>query len=220
MIDRARAASQQVAFLVVVVATGAATSAIAAATSNVSGSAYIDYWFLSTAQSRQTNLSPFTPEAALKVEIDVHENVSFSARMCFGCHGLEIDRAHLDFTPSPYFNLQVGRIGVPFGEFSVRYDPTSHRTVSKPRSPGRGGHVLNTASHPGVSNRFGKYSVVRRIGAGGMAEVFKCRLSGRCALSQTGGVHDVIHTTVNEEHRWQRSPFRSSSTVSPDGPTR
>src|SRR5581483_10125614 len=36
------------------------------------------------------------------------------------------------------------------------------------RRPGR--HVL--------SARFGKYSVVYRLGVGGMAEVFKCRLSG------------------------------------------
>jgi hypothetical protein len=132
MTERARGWIQQVVFLVVVVIVGGATSAIASASSTVSGSAYIDYWFLSTEESRQTSLSPFTPEAALKVEIDVHEKVSFSARMCFGCHGLEIDRAHLDFTPGQYFNLQVGRVGVPFGEFSVRYDPTSHRTVSKP----------------------------------------------------------------------------------------
>lgn len=110
----------------------AAGTAIASASSTVSGSAYVDYWWLSTTEARQTSLNPFTPEAALKVEIDVHENVSFSARMCFGCHGLEIDRAHLDFTPGQYFNVQVGRVGVPFGEFSVRYDPTSHRTVSKP----------------------------------------------------------------------------------------
>jgi hypothetical protein len=109
-----------------------ASATTAAASVTVSGSAYVDYWFLSTQQARQTSLSPLTPEAALKVEIDVHEKVSFSARMCFGCHGLEIDRAHLDFTPSQYLNIQVGRIGVPFGEFSVRYDPTSHRTVGKP----------------------------------------------------------------------------------------
>jgi hypothetical protein len=108
------------------------TSALAGATSTVSGSAYIDYWYLNSAQARAASLNPVTPEAAIKIEVDVHETVSFSARMCFGCHGLEIDRAHIDFTPSQYFNLQVGRIGVPFGEFSVRYDPTSHRTVSKP----------------------------------------------------------------------------------------
>lgn len=109
-----------------------ATSALAGASSTVSGSAYIDYWYLSNEQARASSLNPITPEAALKVEVDVHESVSFSARMCFGCHGLEIDRAHLDFTPSQYFNVQIGRIGVPFGEFSVRYDPTSHRTVTKP----------------------------------------------------------------------------------------
>ncbi|MBK7864448.1 MAG: hypothetical protein IPJ65_38760 [Archangiaceae bacterium] len=110
----------------------ASTTALAGATSTVSGSAYIDYWYLSSDRARALSLNPITPEAAIKIEVDVHEKVSFSARMCFGCHGLEIDRAHIDFTPGQYFNLQVGRVGVPFGEFSVRYDPTSHRTVSKP----------------------------------------------------------------------------------------
>ncbi len=109
-----------------------ATAASAGATSTVSGSAYIDYWYLSSEEARAASLQPITPEAAIKIEVDVHENVSFSARMCFGCHGIEIDRAHIDFTPSQYFNVQLGRVGVPFGEFSVRYDPTSHRTVSKP----------------------------------------------------------------------------------------
>jgi len=106
--------------------------AFAGASTTVSGSAYLDYWYLSSEHARAASLQPITPEAAIKIEVDVHESVSFSARMCFGCHGLEIDRAHIDFTPSQYFNLQVGRVGVPFGEFSVRYDPTSHRTVSKP----------------------------------------------------------------------------------------
>ena len=109
-----------------------ATGAFAGASTTVSGSAYLDYWYLSSEHARAAAMQPVTPEAAIKIEVDVHESVSFSARMCFGCHGIEIDRAHIDFTPSQYFNLQVGRVGVPFGEFSVRYDPTSHRTVSKP----------------------------------------------------------------------------------------
>ncbi len=125
---------------------------------NVAGTAYVDYWFLSSPAARSASLSPLTPEAALKIEVDVHENLSFSGRLCFGCHGLEVDRAHIDFTPSQYFNIQAGRIGVPFGEFSVRYDPTSHRSVSKPliyemgRMPyyGRGGFNLGVVPTPYV----------------------------------------------------------------------
>ena len=129
MTDRSRAA---LAALVAASGLVWATAASAGATSTVSGSAYVDYWFLSSPEARAAALQPITPEAAIKIEVDVHENVSFSARMCFGCHGIEIDRAHIDFTPSQYINVQLGRVGVPFGEFSVRYDPTSHRTVSKP----------------------------------------------------------------------------------------
>ncbi len=128
------------------------------ATANVAGTAYVDYWYLSSPMARGTSLSPLTPEAALKIEVDVHENLSFSGRICFGCHGLEVDRAHIDFTPSQYFNIQAGRVGVPFGEFSVRYDPTSHRSVSKPliyemgRMPyyGRGGFNLGVVPTPYV----------------------------------------------------------------------
>ncbi|MGQ0504496.1 MAG: hypothetical protein ACT4TC_04190 [Myxococcaceae bacterium] len=112
------------------VAVLAATSA--KADINVSGSAYADYWYLSSDSARKNALSGFTPEASLKIEVDMHESLSLSARVCFGCHGLEVDRAHIDFTPTPAFNIQAGRIGVPFGEMSIRYDPTSHRSVSKP----------------------------------------------------------------------------------------
>ena len=99
---------------------------------NFSGSAYVDYWFINSAMAKKDSMAGLTPEAAVKMEVDVHENLSFSARVCFSCHGLEVDRAHVDFTPTPAFNIQAGRIGVPFGEMSVRYDPTSHRSVSKP----------------------------------------------------------------------------------------
>jgi hypothetical protein len=104
----------------------------AAADVNFAGSAYVDYWWASSPSATKASLMGITPEAAVKMEVDVHENLSFSARVCFSCHGLEVDRAHVDFTPSPAFNIQAGRIGVPFGEMSVRYDPTSHRSVSKP----------------------------------------------------------------------------------------
>jgi hypothetical protein len=112
--------------------TACALSATAIADINVSGSAFVDYWYESSATARGNSLPSITPEAALKVEVDVHESLSFSAKMCFGCHGVEIDRAHIDFTPFSFLNIQAGRIGIPFGDFAVRYDHGSHRTVSKP----------------------------------------------------------------------------------------
>jgi hypothetical protein len=99
---------------------------------NVAGSVYVDNWTTTSPSAAKASLTGITPEATVKMEVDVHEKLSFSVRVCFSCHGLEVDRAHVDFTPSPAFNIQAGRIGVPFGEMSVRYDPTSHRSVSKP----------------------------------------------------------------------------------------
>ena len=96
------------------------------------GSAYVDYWWANSPSATKASMMGITPEAAVKMEVDVNESLSFSARACFSCHGVEIDRAHVDWTPTPAFNVQAGRIGVPFGEMSVRYDPTSHRSVSKP----------------------------------------------------------------------------------------
>jgi len=99
---------------------------------NFAGSAYVDYWFANSPSANKASIMGITPEAAVKMEVDVNDTLSFSARVCFSCHGLEVDRAHVDWTPTPAFNIQAGRIGVPFGEMSVRYDPTSHRSVSKP----------------------------------------------------------------------------------------
>src|SRR5687768_13244368 len=78
---------------------------------NVSGSAFVDYWNI-LANPRPKALTGISPEVALKAEVDIHETLSFSGRLCFGCHGVEVDRAHIDYTPTPAFNVQVGRIGV------------------------------------------------------------------------------------------------------------
>ena len=108
------------------------TAGVARAEATVSGSAYFDFWSMTSSRARAASLAGVTPETALKVEVDVTEKLSFSGRLCFGCHGLEVDRAHVDFTPSEHLNLQAGRIGVPFGDFSVRYDPSRRHTVSNP----------------------------------------------------------------------------------------
>ena len=131
MIDRPQAIDARLRWLAVGVCLLGATT-VAAAGVNVSGSAYFDYWTMTSLRARAASVAGVTPETAIKVQVDVHETLSFSGRLCFGCHGLEVDRAHVDFTPSEYFNLQIGRIGVPFGDFAVRYDPTSRHTSSNP----------------------------------------------------------------------------------------
>jgi len=99
---------------------------------NVSGSLYVDDFVMSDKSARDSSLSGITHEIGLKVDLDVRENLSFSGKLCYGCHGLEIDRAYLDFTPRSWINVQAGRIPVPFGDFALRTDPGSHRTSSKP----------------------------------------------------------------------------------------
>lgn len=99
---------------------------------NVSGSAYVDYLGTRSPSARASSLSGITPELALKVEVDATEHLSFSAKACLGCHGVSPERFHAEWTPKPWINAQAGRIVVPFGDFSMRYDPSGHATASKP----------------------------------------------------------------------------------------
>jgi hypothetical protein len=136
-----------------------ATPALGASV-NFSGTAYVDNWYASSPSAAKASATGITPEASVKMEVDVHEKLSFTVRVCYSCHGLEVDRAHVDFTPSTAFNIQAGRVGVPFGEMSVRYDPTSHRSVSKPLIYdmgrmgyyGRSGFNLGVVSQPYVDS--------------------------------------------------------------------
>ncbi|MBI3181592.1 MAG: hypothetical protein HYZ28_05575 [Myxococcales bacterium] len=127
-------------------------SVASAGSVNLSGSAYVDYLGVSGKTAREASLSGVTPEIALKVEVDAHEDLSFSGKVCFGCHGLEIDRAQLEYTPKSWLNVQAGRVVVPFGEFAMRYDPSSHPTASKPLpyEMGRMLHHGPTAMNLGV----------------------------------------------------------------------
>jgi len=120
------------AWVLALTATLATPTVIWAAGVNVSGSVYVDYFGMTDKSARQSSLSGITHEVAVKMEVDVKENLSFSAKACYGCHGLELERAYVDFTPKSWMNVQAGRIPVPFGEFALRTDPGSHRTASKP----------------------------------------------------------------------------------------
>jgi len=109
-----------------------AERAQARANVNVSGSVYVDDWSLSNKAAAQSTPGTLTPDAALKVEVDVHDVLAVSAKACFSCHGLEVEHISLDYTPRPYFNLSAGRVVIPFGEFSNRVDPSSHATPDAP----------------------------------------------------------------------------------------
>lgn len=107
-------------------------AALAGVNVNVSGSAYVDFMGTDTADARQNSLSGLTPELALKLDVDATDELAVSVRACLGCHGVTLDRFHVEWTPTPAFNVQVGRITVPFGDFTQRYDTSAHRAASKP----------------------------------------------------------------------------------------
>jgi hypothetical protein len=105
-----------------------------------SGSVYVDQWgFVRDAGPRDeateaAKRSPqsFAPATSIKVGGDVTDDLSFSAKACISCHGIDLEHVALDFQPKTWFNVQAGRIAVPFGEFSNRVDPTSYFAGSQP----------------------------------------------------------------------------------------
>jgi hypothetical protein len=97
-----------------------------------SGSAYVDY--MGAPDRKQASHMPqgVAPSTSIKMGLDVSDDLSFSAKACIGCHGIDAEHVSIDFQPSTAFNVQVGRIAVPFGDFSNRVDPGSYRTGSPP----------------------------------------------------------------------------------------
>jgi hypothetical protein len=76
--------------------------------------------------------SGLVPEVAVKLGIDLSDELAFSAKVCGSCHGFELDHAMVEYMPSQKFNVQVGRLTIPFGEYSNRVDPSGHKTSSAP----------------------------------------------------------------------------------------
>lgn len=73
-----------------------------------------------------------TLELAQKLVVDVSPTVNVNVKVCFGCHGVEVDQGYGEFQFNELLNLRVGRINVPVGEFNVRHDPANYTTPSKP----------------------------------------------------------------------------------------
>jgi hypothetical protein len=109
-----------------------AGTASAGSNSSFSGTAYVDYWGMSSRAMAKRSPSGMTIDAMVKLGVDVNDDLTFSAKACFSCHGIEFDNVMLDWMPSTKFNVQAGRVPIPFGEFSNRVDPSGHKTVSAP----------------------------------------------------------------------------------------
>lgn len=97
-----------------------------------SGSAYVDYWGIPDKDVASRAPQAVAPATSLRIGMDINDDLSFSAKACISCHGIDVEQVALDYQPKTWFNVQFGRIAVPFGEFSNRVDPGSHKTASPP----------------------------------------------------------------------------------------
>jgi hypothetical protein len=106
--------------------------AAAASGVSISGSFYVDSFVIPRGGDRTHATQGITPDGSIKLALDVNDDLSFSAKACISCHGIEVEHAALDYQPTTWFNLQFGRLAVPFGEFSNRIDQSGHKAVSAP----------------------------------------------------------------------------------------
>lgn len=149
MTDPRRAAHAAALLAATLLAAGAAR---AADNTMVSGSVYVDSWTVRDEAARARAPDGMTHDASLKVQVDVSDDVVFAAKACIMCHGVELESAYLDYMPATWFNVQVGRLAVPFGEYAQRVDPSSHVTASAPLiwDMGRMAYGERTAFNLGV----------------------------------------------------------------------
>jgi hypothetical protein len=140
---------------VVALAALAAVRADAAPSLQFSGSAYVDSWVIPTQQPDAAQVKApqgITIDASMRFGVDVHDTLSFSAKVCISCHGIEMDHVVLDWQPKPWFNAQIGRLNVPFGEYANRLDQSGHKTTSAPLifDMGRMAYADRTSFNSGV----------------------------------------------------------------------
>jgi len=130
----------------------AAGAARAGSSTTVSGSVYADYWWIQKREVQQRAPSSVTIDAAVKVGVDVSDDVAFSTKACMSCHGIELEHIQMEYMPKTWFNVAAGRLALPFGEYSNRIDPSSHKTVSAPLvyDMGRMAYGEKTAFNLGV----------------------------------------------------------------------
>jgi hypothetical protein len=105
---------------------------------NFAGSAQLDYHFVpsdvraTAAPGPGTTFQGFTLEAAAKLAVDISDHLSANVKVCFGCHGFELDMAYFDLRAADELNLRFGRFSPSFGAFNLRHDPANHLLSDKP----------------------------------------------------------------------------------------
>jgi hypothetical protein len=107
---------------------------------NFAGSAQVDYFFVPTSGGNLNGGAPpghygfdgFTIEASEKVAVDVSDHLSANVKVCFGCHGFELDMAYADYRFADELNIRAGRFSPSFGAFNLRHDVANHKLSDKP----------------------------------------------------------------------------------------
>lgn len=100
---------------------------------NFAGSAQLDYLAVpSTLRARGFTFDGFTTELAVKLAVDFTPNISANVKICYGCHGFEMNMAYVDLRVADQLNFRIGRMNPSFGDFPLRHDPANHRANSKP----------------------------------------------------------------------------------------
>ncbi len=123
---------------------------------NFAGSAQLDYHLVASepaavgAPGPSSTFEGFTLEAATKVAVDISEHLSANVKVCYGCHGFELDMAYFDLRAADELNLRVGRFSPTFGAFNLRHDPANHTTSDKPLPYDMGRMLRRGDWHDGV----------------------------------------------------------------------
>jgi hypothetical protein len=107
---------------------------------NFAGSVQLDYHLVPTEGGNlnagnkpgQYGFDGFTLEASEKLAVDVSDHVSANVKVCFGCHGFELDMTYMDFRVVDELNVRVGRFSPAFGSFNLRHDVANHKLSDKP----------------------------------------------------------------------------------------
>lgn len=100
---------------------------------NFAGSLQTNYlWVPDQGEARAQAFDSFTNELALKVAVDFSPTLSANVKLCYGCHGLEVDMAFANLRVGDLLNIRLGRFNPSFGDFPARHDPANHRAADKP----------------------------------------------------------------------------------------
>jgi hypothetical protein len=83
-------------------------------------------------QPSSIGIDGLTLELAQKVVLDVSKSVNVNVKVCYGCHGVELDQGYAELHWKDALSLRAGRINVPIGEFNARHDPANYSAPSKP----------------------------------------------------------------------------------------